>query len=330
MPLQVLIVSKIPQLTEKVQAALATAAPVGLEEGVKLVPVDPTSLTHPLDEATLALLANARVILGDPRTVVRLLPHAPKLEWMQSTFAGVEAILLQPRRDFVLTRAGGIMGLHMAQYVLGWIISKERMFHLAPHYQAKKEFRAVEMRYRHFEHVTIGILGLGDIGTTIGQLVAAAGFRVLGLKRSSVSASDSTDRFRVTSDMHALLAESDYIVNVLPSTDATIDLLSGDVLQACKAKAPCLINVGRGDVVDEASLVRALDRGWLASAVLDVFAVEPLPAQSELWAHPKVTVTPHVAALSMPEDVASVFVRNVAQFQAKSAFEYVFDWAKGY
>ncbi|ETW08841.1 hypothetical protein H310_01345 [Aphanomyces invadans] len=326
------VISNIPLLSEKVRAALALL-PSSTGAVIDVVPVNSAVLSGPgsIDVATLELLRNAKVILGDPKLVISALPHAPRVEWVQSTFAGVEVILTQPRRDFTLSRAGGIMGQHMAQYVLGWIISKERMFHLAPVHQANKEFRSKDMRYRHFQNVTVGILGFGDIGTVIATLVSTAGFRVIGLKRSSGTPSGTlTSRIPTTTDLHEVLSVADYVVNVLPSTEQTRNLLSGNAFQACQTKKPCFINVGRGDVVDEASLVVALDKSWLSSAVLDVFAVEPLPAESALWVRKDVVITPHVAALSMPEDVAGVFARNLSHFQAGESLEYTFKWSHGY
>ncbi|RHY25122.1 hypothetical protein DYB25_007203 [Aphanomyces astaci] len=324
------VISNIALLSEKVRAALAALPSSAIENlRIEIVPVSTSALTGPdaVDAATLELLRDAQVILGDPKHVLPALSYALNVKWVQSTFAGVEAVLTQPRRDFTLTRAGGIMGLHMAQYVLGWVISKERKFHLAPLHQANHEFRSHDMRYRHYHDVTVGILGLGDIGSSIASLVSTAGFRVIGLKRSS---SQPATTVPTTTDLHELLAQVDYVVNVLPSTVDTRDLLSRDTFQACHIKKPCFINVGRGDVVDEASLVTALDQGWLSSAVLDVFAIEPLPHESALWSHKHVTITPHVAALSMPEDVAGVFARNLSHFRASTPLEYVFQWSRGY
>lgn len=86
-----------------------------------------------------------------------------------------------------------------------------------------------------------------------------------------------------------MLSSVDYIVNVLPHTSETAGMLSGDVLKICAEKRPVFINVGRGSIIDEASLLQALEKGWISAAILDVFPVEPLPTSSALWDHPKVT-----------------------------------------
>ena len=116
-------------------------------------------------------------------------------------------------------------------------------------------------------------------------------------------------------ELPRFLGRCDYLVSVLPSTPGTRGLLDGDVLAACAPRRPALINVGRGDLVSEAAVLGALDRGWLSHLVSDVFAAEPLPTASPLWQHPKVTVTPHNAAVTQPEDVARAFAANLARFE---------------
>lgn len=109
-------------------------------------------------------------------------------------------------------------------------------------------------------------------------------------------------------------------------------MLDGDALLPCAPRRPCLINVGRGDLLDEKSILAALDRGWLSHYVGDVFVPEPLPRESRLWAHPRVTITPHNAAITGPEDVAKAFADNFARYEAGgvAAVQNVFDWESGY
>lgn len=90
------------------------------------------------------------------------------------------------------------------------------------------------------------------------------------------------------------------------------------------------MNVGRGDIVDEDALLHALDRGWLSHAVLDVFPVEPLPVESLLWTHPLVTITPHVAAMTFPDDVVDAFSDNLDRHLAGQPLRYQLDWEQGY
>ena len=119
---------------------------------------------------------------------------------------------------------------------------------------------------------------------------------------------------------------------MLPSTPQTRGLLDGDTLAPCGTRAPVLINVGRGDLLSEATTLRALERGWLRHFVGDVFAPEPLKQESPLWAHPRVTVTPHNSAVTQVEDVAGVFADNLARYEASGtdSLSHVFDWEAGY
>ena len=139
------------------------------------------------------------------------------------------------------------------------------------------------------------------------------------------------------------MRRSDYVVNTLPSTSATRGLLdSGILARACGGNVasmeslvpprgpPVLINVGRGDIVSESTLIDALSRGYLSHAVLDVFAVEPLPPSSTLWDHDKVTITPHVAAVSYAHDVAAVFITNLELWARGQPLQHVVNRQIGY
>ena len=133
----------------------------------------------------------------------------------------------------------------------------------------------------------------------------------------------------ISDDADAVVRRSDVLLAALPSTPATRGLLDGGRLERCERR-PLFLNVGRGDVVSEASVLAALNAGKIREAVLDVFVDEPLPASSPLWAHDGVRITPHVAALSTPRDVASVFAENLDRFLGGRELLYGVDWAKGY
>ena len=140
-----------------------------------------------------------------------------------------------------------------------------------------------------------------------------------------------------TADLDDFLKQCDYIVNILPHTPSTIGLLGGGRLQQCRADPqraapPVLINVGRGSIISERDILEALDKEHISQAVLDVFVEEPLPPSSALWAHPRVIVTPHVAAVSTPEDVAEAFCANLELYLTKGgeALQGTVDFERGY
>ncbi|KAG6576319.1 Glyoxylate/hydroxypyruvate reductase A [Phytophthora cinnamomi] len=294
------------------------------------------------------VLEQATVVLGDAHNCAPLLlapetglpksmQHLLKnVQWVQGTYAGVERYLAlrdadAPPPPFKLTRAGGIDGL--AQYVFGWVITFERKFHEAHAMQQQKLFEPRSLHYRPFQSVTVGILGLGAIGQAIGRLAKLAGFNVLGFKRKLRG--DEDEKFkscahRVSTDLDEVLQASDYIVSILPSTPATKYLLNETNLPLCSKKKPVFLNVGRGDVIAEQTIVMALNNQWFSKAVVDVFEKEPLPDDSQLWDHPKVFMTPHVAAYCFNEDVADVFVSNLNAYLANKPLQYLVDWVNGY
>ncbi|POM63284.1 D-isomer specific 2-hydroxyacid dehydrogenase [Phytophthora palmivora] len=347
MVLRIPVISSIEGLGAAVRQRLQASAALQQVEIVD-VPV-PTQQRWALDATQRQTLEEAEFVLADASLGAKLLldranflPNdAPKLlqsvKWVQSTYAGVEPFFQQLTQSepptFTLTRAGGIMPNAMAQYVFGWVIALERKFLEVQMYQKEHNYARTELKYRSFRPLTVSILGLGEIGRAIGRLMKTAGFRVVGFKRR-VSAEDreklkeSADQ--VSSDLDDVLSVADFVVNILPSTDATRGLLDVENLQVCKEKKPVFINVGRGDVIKEKVLVAALDEGLFSKAVLDVFEKEPLPTESPLWSHPSVLLTPHVAALSLPDEVADVFVKNLDLRLKEKPMLYGVDWANGY
>jgi phosphoglycerate dehydrogenase-like enzyme len=212
-------------------------------------------------------------------------------------------------------------------------VALERKFHEAYALQQQKSFDQRALRYRPFRSVTVSVLGLGAIGQAIGRLAKLAGFHVVGFKRKLRGDEDQVFEdivHRVSTDLEDVLRSADFIVSILPSTPATKFLLTEANLCVCADKKPVFINVGRGDVISEQTIVQALDSEWLSKAVVDVFETEPLPESSKLWDHPKVFMTPHVAAYCFNEDVADVFVPNLNAYLANSPLQYQVDWASGY
>ena len=260
----------------------------------------------------IAAMAECEVLVGEPAACAPLVAQCPKLRWLQSTFAGCNQMLDQPRRDFVTTRLTGCFGPDMAEYAMLHILAQERRFNFQRDMQLKRTWVAVrsesgEMQggaaYRRLSTLTLGILGLGEIGSTIaarathGLGMRVVGWRRDGAPRASDAAAGVTEVYGGTERLAEFLAQADYYVAVLPSTPQTRGLLDGDALAPCAPRRPTLINCGRGDLLSEASIVSALERGFLSHYVGDVYAPEPLSADSPLWEHPHVTVTPHNSAV---------------------------------
>jgi D-2-hydroxyacid dehydrogenase (NADP+) len=177
---------------------------------------------------------------------------------------------------------------------------------------------------------TVLIVGLGRIGQAVARLCKAFGMRVTGVRRSGEPAPDVDEVFGVSA-LSRRLPEADYVVLALPLTPATENLLDASAFRSMKASA-YLINVGRGRVVCEADMLRALREGWIAGAYLDVFATEPLPDEHPLWEMPNVTIVPHDSHSSpyVGDRLVSLFCENLRRYVAKEPLQNVCDVRRGY
>jgi glyoxylate/hydroxypyruvate reductase A len=170
-------------------------------------------------------------------------------------------------------------------------------------------------------------MGLGAIGLAAAQMLASVGFQVAGWVRQP-RAAGKIEIFSGQDHFKPFLARSEILVNYLPLTEETRGIVCADTLAALPQGA-AFINLGRGDHVVEADLMAALDSGHLAAATLDVYPVEPLPSDSPLWAHPKITVMPHVARRLMPDDLAPRICELIRRFRAGAPLTEV-DRKRGY
>jgi glyoxylate/hydroxypyruvate reductase A len=176
-------------------------------------------------------------------------------------------------------------------------------------------------------------MGLGALGAAAAAALAKLGFRVAGWSRTAKTLA-GIECFHGESGLEAFLRRSEILVCLLPATPATQGILDLKLLRKLKrdgaAGGAYLINAARGALQVEADILTALDEETLAGATLDVFAREPLPATSALWRHPKITVTPHNAAVSDPHALAANLLRQVERFEAGLPLEHIVDRARGY
>ena len=252
---------------------------------------------------------------------------AGRLEWVQSAWAGVDA-LCSPglRRDYVLTGVKDVFGPLMAEYVVAYLFGLERRVFTM--WDNQRQRRWQKLRYRHSRDITVGFIGLGSIGRHIAKAVRHFGVRVTGLSRSGAACAD-VDEVYGAERVAEFLAEPDYVVMSLPETSLTQSFMDAAKLRMMKPGA-VLMNVGRGSAIVEDDLVEALQSGAIGGAVLDVFETEPLPEDSPLWSLPNVLVTPHYSALSFPEDISAIFVDNYHRFTRNEPLRHVVDFEAGY
>lgn len=272
-------------------------------------------------------VGGCNIILGDPPLITEVLASAEQLAWVQSSWAGVDH-LCQPglRRDYVLTNAKGIFGPLISEYVLTYIFALERRLFSMRSNQLEQRWQP--FAYRSARAITLGIIGLGSIGKALALTARHFGIRVTGLNRTG-SPCDEVEKVYTADGLGEFLETPDYVVLTLPATRQTRHFINADVLKLMKPSA-VLINVGRGNSVNEADLVYALREGVIGGAVLDVFENEPLAPASPLWQLPNVYVTPHTAATSFPVDVSSVFVENYQRFLRREPLLHVVDFELGY
>ena len=270
--------------------------------------------------------AGADLVLGEPSLIREALPRLADLRWVQATWAGVEP-LLDPalRRDYILTNARGVFGSLMSEYVFGYLLAHERKI-----FEKRESQQAGKWDSTHpgtLRGKSIGLLGVGSIGADLARTAKHFGMYVKGYTRASRGCADVDEYFH--GDRAAFAADLDYVVSIVPNTAATVHLVDATLLAALPARA-VFVNPGRGNVVDEAALADALQSGRLAGAVLDVFQQEPLPPDHVFWRTPNVLITSHTAALSVPADIAPVFIDNYRRLLAGQPLRYQVDFEAGY
>ncbi|WP_099827382.1 2-hydroxyacid dehydrogenase [Oceaniglobus indicus] len=174
----------------------------------------------------------------------------------------------------------------------------------------------------------VGILGLGALGATCARALADLGFDVAGWSRSPKTI-DGVRTFHGDAGLSDSLARSEILVLLLPQTPATENTLNAATLARLPAGA-MIINPGRGPLIDDDALLDALDRGHIAHATLDVFRTEPLPSDHPFWAHPNVTVTPHIASTTRPDTAARTIAENIARSESGKPMLHLVDRDAGY
>lgn len=278
-------------------------------------------------ESAKALIAGCNIVLGDPPLLGKVLALAKRLEWVQSSWAGVDQ-LCRPglRRDYILTGAKGIFGPLISEYVMTYLFALERRVFGMRSNQLEKRWKPLS--YRPSQEITLGIVGLGSIGRHLAGTARHFGIRVVGLNRSG-TACDDVEKVYTADDLAGFFEEPDYVVLTLPDTPRSRRFINADTIRMMKPST-VLMNVGRGSLIDEVDLVSALRENVIGGAVLDVFASEPLSQDSPLWHLPNVYVTPHNAATSFPADIVGIFIDNYDRFLRQEALQHVVDFDLGY
>lgn len=286
---------------------------------------------------TLAKLNAVEILVADCDLLIPYVNKLTSVKWIQATWAGLDKFVphvQNTRRDYVLTRfSDETFGLAMSEYVIAQIVNYERDQKQQYENQKlavwKQEGRLKDHRFIH--DLTIGILGVGTIGKSVAEKLKVFGATIWGMTRTVPKEKlPYLDEHRTVDDLSDILKNCDYIINILPSSQDTVGLLNGNVLEHCKDKNTVFINVGRGSVIKEMDLINALEQKWISAAILDVFEKEPLPRESKLWNLPQVTISPHNSAVTISQNVAKLFVANYDRYINGDRMINVFDFNKGY
>eukprot|EP00040_Diaphanoeca_grandis_P033744 m.207366 g.207366 ORF g.207366 m.207366 type:complete len:379 (-) comp32983_c0_seq1:147-1283(-) len=318
--MEVVVLSKIPGLTEALTSKTTSEVSCSL--------FDP--LMHPQDKIT-----NAEVLVADPDLIIPYLNKLEGTKWISMTWAGVEGLIahiktMESRPTAKITRFAGFFGEVMAEHVIGTIIMRERGFGTYVINQRSKVWKP-QREYRLLRDLSIGILGVGEIGKAVARTCMKMNMNVKGVVRTIPKKEDRIDgaTYFTFDDLDDVLSSCDYVCNILPSTSHTKGKLNGK-LHLFKSDG-CFINVGRGDIVDEDELADAVSTGQLGGAILDVFSTEPLPTTSRLWNTPGIFVTPHVSAVSFASHIAEGFAANMVKFNNNaSTLRHEVDFDAGY
>ena len=267
------------------------------------------------------------IILGDPDLVCQALGSATGLEWVQSTWAGVDKLCGKGlRRDYSLTSVKDVFGPSISEYVLAYIFAIERQIFTQRDHQLNHQWEPLP--YRQCSDISVGIAGLGSIGRYLARSLRQFGFQLSGFNRSG-SSCDDIQRVYTGTNVRGFLEDPDYVVLTLPDTKETDGFINAETLGMMK-NTSVLMNVGRGNAIDEMALASAINGGIIGGAVLDVFASEPLAQQSPLWDLPNVFITPHTAAKSVPENIFDIFVENYRRYLDKAPLLNGVDFELGY
>jgi phosphoglycerate dehydrogenase-like enzyme len=268
------------------------------------------------------MVDTAEVLYGipdvDPAALRRTVDANPGLRWVHTMAAGgggqvrAAGLSADQLEQIAFTTSAGVHGGPLAEFAIFGLLAGAKDL---PRLLAQQRDHVWTGRWemRQVSEMTVLVAGLGGIGTEVARRLAALGARVIGTSRQTRPV-EHVDQVIRPDEIASVVGGVDAIISTLPGTRATEKLIGVDVLDAVKP-GNILVNVGRGTVIDEDALVAALDDGRVGFAALDVFAVEPLPADSPLWDHPNVLVSPHTAALNAAEDrrIAELFADNATR-----------------
>ncbi|MEM0909890.1 MAG: D-2-hydroxyacid dehydrogenase [Pseudomonadota bacterium] len=278
------------------------------------------------DTPSAETLENAEVILCEPDVAETFLLKCSALKWLQSTWAGNNALQRCDKKDYLLTGVKEIFHDQIKEYVFAFILSYYRQLDTFKQLKDKKHWKPVPGN--RIKGLTLGVLGFGSVAQALIDAANVFGLNIIGLTNNG--GLNSETKCLPSEERLLFASQSDIVVNLLPDTEKTRGLCDTAFFEHMR-EGSLFINAGRGSVIDAPStLIQALDNEVIGAAVLDVFETEPLPSNHAFYHHPKITITNHSAAISKPEDVFQIFLENYERYIHRQSLLYVHDFDKGY
>ncbi|AGK53974.1 D-2-hydroxyacid dehydrogenase [Bacillus sp. 1NLA3E] len=250
-----------------------------------------------------------------------------QVKWVHSLGAGVDRLLYRKawNNDVVLTRTICSFGQRIAEFCLSYLL-KDLQFHDEFHeLKLQKKWSPITPRLLNEQKVLI--FGTGEIGQTTAKIFSGLGMEVYGVSLSGKRKEYFQEVFQVNSHF-SRLGDMNFIINTLPLTEQTSNLINEEIFRHLSNVG--FINVGRGASLDEQALLEALNQDYIRFAVLDVFTQEPLPEENPLWNHPKVHITPHISAVTTPDEGVACFIETLENIEKDLPLRNLVDVKNGY
>jgi phosphoglycerate dehydrogenase-like enzyme len=267
------------------------------------------------------------------RPPLNVIARAPKLQWIQAWLAGVNEFLTPDivASNVIVTNGRGVHVIQITELVFEDMLMLAKMAPMYFRHQQEKKWERHSLGLLYGK--TLGIIGLGHIGRGVARMGKAFGMKVVATKRKAkkVSRALNVDVLYPPSQLPDLLKESNFVVMALPFTPETDKIIGEKELHMMKPTA-FLVNVGRGETIDENALIRALEKRSIAGAGLDAYTVEPLPSESKLWSLPNVVMTPHCSGMQC-ENIRRhtiLLCENLKRFLDGKKLTNVVDKKRGY
>lgn len=290
------------------------------------------------EHEVLEKIRTATILVSTPVSASTLAAGG-ELKWIQSLAAGIEGWLSSAPASIPITRMTGVYERYMAEYVFAHLLFDSQKLSELAEGQAHRTWELVNQggplatHYtRSLAGLTLGVAGLGHVGTAVAKLAKAFGMHVRGLRRSSnhpMKGGEVADSYFDRSELDGFLVGLDVLVLTLPATPET-DGMFGFREFTQLAPGATVVNVGRGQAIDETGLLQALRDGRVGRAVIDTFRQEPLATDSPMWDAPNITITPHMAGAVYPHELARVIAPNIQSFQRGHIPKPIVDRSVGY